>query len=87
MNKLHLYDFYCSAQTVLATAKEAISSDYPSIENIDKAIARLNAVRVLLVSYEAEKANEESEKRAKKAAEAAKAAKQLEEDSASVFGA
>jgi hypothetical protein len=85
--QIYLYDISSSAETIYETAKEVLETRYPTLQSVEKAIALLNAARVLLINYENAVADMESEQRALKAAEAAKAAKQLEESSAEVFGA
>lgn len=85
--KVNYYDFYSSALTVLETAAEVCKTPFPSVEKVDKALALLSSARVLLVSYNIEKANHESWLRAQQEAEKAKAAKELEQSSEEVFGA
>lgn len=86
-NKVEYYEFNSSAHSVLNAAVEMLNTPLPTVERINKVIGMLVAARVLLISYDIEKANYESEKRAKQAADQQAAAKQLEQFSEEVFGA
>lgn len=84
--KVNYYEFHTSAFSVLQAAADVCKTSFPTLEDVDKAMSLICAARVLLESYNIEKANHESWLRAQQAAEKAKAEKELEEIS-EAFGA
>ncbi len=81
------YEYSAAALDIKNEVLNILKNEILTVNSVDRIVRLLSAARVMLVSYDIEKANYLSEVNARKEAEKAKAAQQLEQGSAEVFGA
>ena len=86
-NKVEYYEYSAAATSIKLEVLNILKNDILTVNSVDRIVSLLSAARVMLVSYDIERANYESWYRSQQEAEKAKAAKELEEISEEVFGA
>lgn len=86
-NKVEYYEYSVAATNIKLEVLNILKEEILTVNSVDRIARLLSAARVMLVSYDIERANYESWYRSKQEAEKAKAAKELEEISEEVFGA
>ena len=85
-NKVEYYEYSVAAINIKTEVLNILKNEILTVNSVDRIVSLLSAARVMLVSYDIERANYESWCRSKQEAEKAKAAKELEEIS-EAFGA
>ena len=86
-NKVEYYEYSVAAINIKTEVLNILKNEILTVNSVDRIVSLLSAARVMLVSYDIERANYESWYRSQQEAEKAKAAKELEEISEEVFGA
>ena len=86
-NKVEYYEYSVAATNIKLEVLNILKNEILTVNSVDRIVSLLSAARVMLVSYDIERANYESWYRSQQEAEKAKAAKELEEISEEVFGA
>ena len=86
-NKVEYYEYSAAATSIKLEVLNILKNDILTVNSVDRIVSLLSAARVMLVSYDIERANYESWYRSQQEAEKAKAAKELEQFSEEVFGA
>lgn len=85
-NKVEYYEYSAAATCIKLEVLNILKNEILTVSSVDRILNLLTAARVMIVSYDIERANYESWYRSQQAAEKAKAAEQLEEIS-EAFGA
>lgn len=86
-NKVEYYEYSCAALDIKNEVLNVLENEIMTVNSVDRIVRLLSAARVMLISYDIERANFMSEVKAREEAEKAKAAEQLEKFSEEVFGA
>lgn len=86
-NKVEYYEYSVAAINIKTEVLNILKNEILTVNSVDRIVSLLSAARVMLVSYDIERANYESWVRSQQEAEKAKAAEQLEQFSEEVFGA
>ena len=85
-NKVEYYEYSVAATNIKLEVLDILKNEILTVNSVDRITRLLSAARVMLISYDIERANYLSAEKARKEAEKAKAAKELEEIS-EAFGA
>ena len=86
-NKVEYYEYSVAAINIKTEVLNILKNEILTVNSVDRIVSLLSAARVMLVSYDIERANYESWYRSQQEAEKAKAAEQLEQFSEEAFGA